>query len=196
MAIREINLLPEDMLYSQRIVRHICFWAACLAVSLTFVMGIYLYEKRLISKENFTLMRLKADQKHLGEKIEEIRKIQIELESLAEKKDILKVITANQPYSEILQKLSEIMNEHTWLTQLVIDRDPNTKDRDDNKIKLKLRGVCHSNEDLGDFLIQLSTDPLFKGVALNFAKESKQRHVQGETRIAVNLIEFQIDAHV
>jgi len=196
MAIRDINLLPGEMLYQRRLVRHVCFWTGCFALSVTLVFGIYLYQRRSITAKKHTLMKLEAEHQQLVAKIEEIKQIQEELEKLAEKQAILSDITRNQPNSEVLLKLAEIMNEHTWLTQLVIERDTDSEDRDNDRLKLKLRGFCHSNEDMGDFLIQLSTEPLFKGAVLNYAKEATETRVKNEKRMAVSLIEFEIDCHV
>ena len=196
MALRDINLLPAEMLYQQHLVRHVYFWAGCLAMSLTLVCGIYLYQRHAVMAKKHTLMKLKADHQQLAAKIEEIKQVQEELQKLAKKQAVLNDITGNQPYSEVLLKLAEIMNEHTWLRQFSIERDTDTEERDDEGIKLKLTGFSHSNEDLGDFLIQLSSQRLFKGVVLNYAKETTEKRVKGTTRMAASLIEFQIDCHV
>ena len=196
MALRDINLLPAEMLYQQHLVRHVYFWAGCLAMSLTLVCGIYLYQRHAVMAKKHTLMKLKADHQQLAAKIEEIKQVQEELQKLAKKQAVLNDITGNQPYSEVLLKLAEIMNEHTWLRQFSIERDTDAEERDDEGMKLKLTGFCHSNEDLGDFLIQLSSQPLFKGVVLNYAKETTEKRVKGRTRMAASLIEFQIDCHV
>jgi Tfp pilus assembly protein PilN len=176
--------------------RHVYFWAGCLAMSLTLVVGVYLSQRHAIMAENKTLTSLKAEHQQLAAKIEEIKQIQEELQKLAEKRAVLNDIAGNQAYSQVLLKLAGIMNEHTWLKQLTIERDKETEDREDERIKLKLTGFSHSNEDLGDFLIQLSSQPLFKGVVLNYAKEATDRRAKGNMTMAASLIEFQIDCHV
>jgi Tfp pilus assembly protein PilN len=196
MALRDINLIPSDMLYHQQLGRHLYFWAGCLAMSLTLVVGIYLYHWHAIMAEKETLTTLKADHEQLGAKIEEINQIKEELQQLSQKRAVLNKITGNQAYSQVLLKLAEIMNEHTWLKQLAIERDNGNEDEEDDRIRLKLTGFSYSNEDLGDFLIQLSSQPLFKGVVLNYAKETTERHVKDRMTMAVSLIEFQIDCRV
>ena len=196
MALRDINLIPADMLYQQQLQRHVYFWAGCLAMSLTLVVGIYLSQRHAIMAEKNTLTRLKAEQQQLAAKVEEIKQIQEELQKLEEKQAVLNDIAGNQAYSQVLLKLAGIMNEHTWLKQLSIERNKETEDREDEMIKLKLTGFSHSNEDLGDFLIQLSSQPLFKGVVLNYAKEAANRRAKGNMTMAVSAIEFQIDCHV
>jgi Tfp pilus assembly protein PilN len=196
MALRDINLIPIDMLYQQHLVRHLYFWAGCLAMSLTLVVGVYLSQRHAIMAEEKTLTRLKGEHQQLAAKVEEIKQIQEELEKLEEKQAVLNDIARNHAYSQVLLKLAEIMNEHTWLRQLTIDRDKGTEDREGERIMLKLTGFSHSNEDLGDFLIHLSSQPLFKGVVLNYAKEATERRTKGSMTMAVSLIEFQIDCYV
>lgn len=196
MALRDINLIPGDMLYQQQLRRHVSFWAGCLAISLTLVVGIYLYQRHAIMAEKEILTRLKADQQQLAAKIEEMNQIKEELQKIAEKRVVLNKITGNQAYSQVLLKLAEIMNEYTWLKQLTLEDDKDYEDPEDDRIRLKLTGFSYSNEDLGNFLIQLSSQPLFKGVVLNYAKETTERHVKDRMTTAVSLIEFQIDCHV
>jgi Tfp pilus assembly protein PilN len=196
MALRDINLIPGDMLYQQQLQRHVYFWAGCVAMSLTLVVGIYLSQRHAIMAEKKTLTKLKTEHQQLAAKVEEIKQIQEELQKLEEKQAVLNDIAGNQAYSQVLLKLAEIMNEHTWLKQLSIERDKETENRDDEMIKLKLTGFSHSNEDLGDFLIQLSSQPLFKGVVLNYAKEATDRRAKGNMTLAASVIEFQIDCHV
>ena len=196
MALRLINLIPSDMLYKQQLQRHVYFWVGCLAMSLTLVVGIYLYQRHAIMAEKETLTNLKAEHLQLAAKIDEIKQIKEELENLAEKRAVLNELTGNQAYSHVLLKLAEIVNEQTWLKQLAIERDKETENIEGEGIKLKLTGFSHSNQDLGDFLIQLSSQPLFKGVVLNYAKEATERHSKDRMDLATSLIEFQIDCHV
>ena len=196
MALRAINLIPGDMLYQQQMQRHVCFWVGCLAMSLTLVVGIYLYQRHAITAEKETLTSLKAEHQQLAAKIDEIKQIEQDLKNLAEKRAVLNDLTGNQAYSHVLLKLAEIVNEQTWLKQLAIERDKDTENIEGEGIKLKLTGFSHSNEDLGDFLIQLSSQPLFKGVVLNYAKEATERHSKDRMDLATSLIEFQIDCHV
>jgi Tfp pilus assembly protein PilN len=196
MGLRDINLIPGDMLYQQLLRRHVSFWAGCLAMSLTLVVGIYLYQRHAIMAEKEILTRHKADHQKLAAKIEEINQIREELQKLAEKRVVLNNIASNQAYSQVLLKLAETMNEYTWLKQLALEDDKDYEDPEDDRIRLKLTGFSHSNEDLGDFLIRLSSQPLFKGVVLNYAKETTEKHVKNRMTKAVSLIEFQIDCHV
>jgi Tfp pilus assembly protein PilN len=192
MAVRETNLIPPQVLYQQHLVRHVCFWSGCLVLSLALVFGIYVYQGRAITAKERALMNLKDQHKLLGTKIEEIRQIQQQLQNLTEEQGAMGHMTQNRPYSQVLQRLAEIMNEHTWLTQLAIEADKEVAGR----ANVKLAGFSHSNKDLGDFLNQLANEPMFQAVLLNFAKETKERHSKDKTAEPLTLVQFQIDCHV
>jgi len=192
MAIRETNLIPPHILYRQHLVRHACFWGGCLAVSLALVFGVYVYQGRAIAAKKGALMKLKDQHKLLGTKIEEIRQIQQKLQSLTDQQGAMGHMTQNRPYSQVLRRLAEIMNEDTWLTQLAIEADKEVAGR----ANVKLAGFSHSNKDLGDFLNQLANEPMFQAVLLNFAKETKERHSKDKTTEPLTLVQFQIDCYV
>jgi Tfp pilus assembly protein PilN len=193
-ALREINLIPAETLHQQHMQRHIWFWSGCFVIVLGFVLGIYLYQAHTILAKKRALMKLKDQHGQLSSKIEEIIQIQEELGKLSEQQAILDSITRNKPYSQVLLRLSEIMNEHTWLTQLTVESGTATETG--VSASLKLTGFSRSNRDLGDFLNRLSNEPTFKAIVLHHAKEaretrSKQRKVSRST-----LIQFQVGCHV
>lgn len=192
MAIREIDLIPPEIVYRQHLVRHVCFWSGCLAIALALVFGIYGYQGHAITAKKRELMKLKEQHRQLGAKIEEIRQIQQQLGKLTEQQAALGHMTQNRPYSQVLQRLAEIMNEHTWLTQLAVEADKEVAGR----ANVKLAGFSHSNKDLGDFLNQLAGEPMFQAVVLNFAKETKERRSKEKTVVPLILVQFQIDCHV
>ncbi len=192
MALREINLIPAEILHRQHLRRHMCFWAGCFLVSLTLIFGVHLYQARAVQVRKQTVTKLKKQHMQLGAKIEEIGQIQKELSRLTEKQAVLNKITRNQPYSQVLWKLAEIINSGTWLTQLAIERVTDTNDEHN----LKLTGFSHSNKDLGDFLNRLSNEPMFMDVVLQYALEVKDAGSRKGTASALTLIQFQIDCHV
>ncbi|MCK4389746.1 MAG: PilN domain-containing protein [Desulfobacterales bacterium] len=191
MALREINLIPAEILNRQHLVRHFCFWTGCLVTSLALILGIYLYQSRAVLAEKQTLAKLEVKYDELGVKIQEINQIQKELQNLAEQQVVLSNITRTQPYSRVLVRLAQIMSEHTWLTQLVIEGGTDT----DARPNLKLTGLSHSNKDLGEFVNRLSNEPLFKAVTLKYARETRKA-VSRETESPLILIQFQIESHV
>jgi len=190
MALREINLIPNEILAQRHLLRHLFFWAGCLIISLSLIFGSYLYKTHVVLAKKRSLTSLKDTHSQLGARIEEIKRIKEEIERLAQKQSVLETVTRTQAYSQVLLKLADIMNENTWLTQLDID---GSKDAN-HDASLKLTGFSLYNEELGNFLSQLSAEPLFKAVLLKYAKETNILNQNpGES---VKLIQFQIECNI
>ena len=187
MALREINLIPPDILSRRYLLRRFSFWTGCIIVSLSLIFGFYHYTHVLLTKKR-AMPTMKEMQIKLGTRIEKINQIQEELEKLDQQQSLLKTITKNQPYSIVLLKLANLMNEYTWLTQFAIDTG---KDKENN-VNVKLTGFSFSNNQLGDFLDQLSHEPMFTSIFLKYARESKiALPDQNETK-RVKVIQFEI----
>ncbi len=190
MALREINLIPPDILSLLYLRRHLFLWAGCLTLSLSMIGGFYLYQTHVVLAKKRPMTTLKDIPTHLGTKIEEIDRIQVELKRLDQQQSMLKTIKRNQPYSSVLFKLAYIMNHDTWLTQLAVDGYMN-EDEEENET-LELTGFSFSNEKLGDFMNRLSSEPLFKDVLLKYAREARKAQPQLNREASVRLIQFHI----
>ena len=192
MALREINLIPAKILYRKHLIRHVCFWAGCLAISLVLIFSIYLFQRQTALAKGRALTKLKETHKRLGSKIEEIKRVQNELDSLIQKQSTLYEKTRSQPYSPVLLRLADIINENTWLTRLAIDTNKDTG----GSASMQLTGFSRSNQDLGNFLNQLSSEPMFKDVVLKLARELKVEESKKSTGVKSILIQFQIDCNI
>jgi Tfp pilus assembly protein PilN len=192
MALREINLIPADILNRKVLNKHLVFWIGCLTISLSLIFGCYLYEKHVVLAQMSTFGSLKDTHTHLGLKIQEIKRIQEELEKLDQQQAVLKTITIGPVCWRIILKLAEILNENTWLKTLATD---NGRDKEANA-SLKLSGFSFSNEELGNFLITLSSEPMFKNVLLKYARETivGRADKNGDDRMKV--IEFEIECEL
>lgn len=192
MALREINLIPAEILYRKHLIRHVCFWAGCLATSLALIFSIYLFQRQTVLTKNRALTKLKETHNQLDSKIEEIKRVQNELDSLIQKQSTLYDKTRSQPYSPVLLRLADIINENTWLTKLAIDSTKDTV----GSASMQLTGFSRSNQDLGNFLNQLSSEPMFKDVVLKFARELKVEESKKSSGAQSILIQFQIDCNI
>jgi hypothetical protein len=105
---------------------------------------------------------------------------------------MLENLTTGAPYSLVLLKLGDMMNGYTWLTRLDIQTGKNTE----GDVDLKLTGFSFHNEELGDFINRLSSDPVSKAVLLKYAKESKMELPGQSLDEPVRLIQFQIDCRI
>jgi len=192
MALREINLVPEDILTKLHFRQHLYLWATFLTISLALIFGLHLYQTSVAMAQKHPFISLKDTDTDLASKIEEIKQMQKELEGLNQKQAALVAVTGNISYSRILLKLSGMINGQTWLTRLDID---NGRERGD-VINLQLTGFSSHNEELGDFLNQLSSEPLFEDVLLKYAKEAKRAASGKEDDEEIEMINFQVGCRI
>ena len=192
MGLREINLVPAEILSRRCVARHLILWGGWLLASLFLIFGFYFYQDRIVLAKKRSMLTLNDMQKHLGMRIGEIKRIQEELERLDQQQAALQVITQNPSYSRILLKLADIMNEDTWLTQLTVD---GSRDKEGN-ISLILTGFSFSNAQLGNFMNQFSRETTFDAVELKYAKETKMKLSSQPDAEPVRLIQFGIECRI
>ncbi len=190
MALREINLVSSDIMSSRYLRRHISFWALWLILSLTLLGSFFYYQTHFVLSKKRPMKNLEDILAQIGTKIEDINRIQAELEKLDQQESVLKTIKRTRPYSRVLFKLSNIMNDDTWLRSLAIDSNSDkNKGENDN---LELTGFAFSNNKLGNFLSLLSNDDLFKDVVLKFSKDTHNSRTYTDSEENTSLIQFQI----
>ena len=188
MALREVNLIPPDMLFRRQMGRHLSLWAACLLLSLSGIVGGYSIDSRVVLAKKRSLMSLDDVDTNLDARIQQIQELREELERLHEKQTALRAITRNQPYSSILLRLADIKNENTWLTDLSIDDTGESEDT----TQVEITGFSFSNDDLGDFLSRLAGAVVFQDVVLDFAKETRDPAAKDRGESAGKLIHFKV----
>jgi Tfp pilus assembly protein PilN len=192
MALRETNLIPPEVLVRREFLRHLSFWAGCLVISLSLIWGFYFYQRHVLQGKRRTVAELKQKHQDLGTKINEIRRIQVELDRMRQEQAGLENITLAAPYSQIFAKLADIMNEDTWLSQLTIDSGR----EEESSIRLRLAGFSLSADELGNFLQQLTNEPLFQGVVLQNAREDLNSQFSRGSGKAIRLIQFNIECKI
>lgn len=192
MALREINLIPPDILSRRHLFRRLSLWSGCMIISLSLIFGFYQYYTRAVLTKNSAMTNLKEMHIKLGTKIEKINQIQEELKKLDHQQSLIKTITNNQPYTIVLSKLAALMNEYTWLTQFALDSKNDGEDNAD----MKLTGFSFSNNKLGDFIDQLSCEPMFTSIFLKYARESNIALPDQNKVKKVKVIQFEIECNL
>ena len=193
MALREVNLIPAEILHLRYTVRHILMWTGGLIFFLGLIFGFYLYQVQRVLPRQRPLTTLEDMHLQLGATMEEIGVIQKEIERLSNQEAFIKKLSRTQPFSKLLFKLSVIMNAQTWLTRLMVDTTAEDKEK---VLEMKLYGFSLSNEDLGEFLTRLSEDRLFEDVILKYARENEIKDLFKERKSTVNVIQFQINLNI
>jgi Tfp pilus assembly protein PilN len=192
MALREINLIPIEILSLRHTARHLFFWGGCLLLVLIMIGGYYLYQSRMVLNKAGSMLTLNDMQTHLGMRIEEIKRIKDELERLDQQQSALETIAGNYPYSKILYKLADMINPDTWLTQLAID----SSEEKEGRVGLILTGLSFSNAQLGNLVDRFSNERIFDAVHLKYAKETKMKLSNQRDAAPVRLIQFGIECRI
>ena len=192
MALREINLVPSDILARRHLLRHLGLWAGCLIIPLGLILGFHVHQSKKALAKKTDLTTLKETRRILGSRIAKIQGLQEELDRLYQQESDFEAVTNNLAYARILTKLVGMMNGQTWLTLLAIDSDRGTG----GDLRVQLTGFASRNEELGNLLSQLSSEPIFKDVLLKQAKESVTAQSNQDAGKRARLIQFQIQCKI
>ena len=192
MALRDVNLIPAAIQTRRVLNRHLAFWAGCLMFSFGVIFGFYLYEKHVVLAPKSLLVKLRDVQTHRSLRIQESGRIQKEVVRLEQQRAVLEDIIRSPVCWRIVFKLAEIMNDATWLHTLATD----TSRGQEKKVGLKLNGFSISNEELGNFIIQLSSEPMFKDVLLKYARETIFDRMEKNAGGQIKVIEFEIECEL
>lgn len=193
MALREINLVPAQVLHKKYLYRHLLLWAGSLFICLFLIFGFYFYQVHVVFPIKRPKTTLEDMHRQLGSTIDEIKETQQEIQRLSLQESFLNKLKSIQPFSRLLRKLSELMNHQTWLTTLSIDAGA---EDEASFSSIKLYGYSFSNDDLGNFLTLLSGDPLFKNAVLKYAKETNISMLFQDRNTPARVIQFQIDCKI
>ncbi len=192
MAIREINLVDPGTLVRRHMLQHLMLWSGGLIVALAMIGGFHLFQSQAVFAKKSKREPLQQMHADLELKIEKINSLQVQMTNLRNQQNALGAVISKQPFYRILAKLADIMNEYTWITQLVLDIGPGQ----DSGSMLKLTGLSRSNEDLGDFMNRLANEPIFNGVVLKLTKEGAGAQSMLNTGEALPQIQFKIECGI
>lgn len=192
MALREINLVPPEIVTRRFLFRHLNLWAGCLVVSLLLVAGFFVYQSRIALADTVPQKALRETTARLNAKIDEINRLKKEVEGIVKDQSVMDAIAGKQSYSRILLRVSTILNASTWLSQITVDTDPSQN----NLLKMKLAGYSISNRVLGDFMNRLSFEPTFNDVALRFSREGQVSDPNGKGDASMKVVLFLIECNI
>ena len=186
MAVRDINLIPGEILERRSLIRHLLLWLSILVVAAALIMAAHGYQNRMMYGEAQNPQGAGKDlAAALTRIVGDIQKEQKELNlARREQVQLVALIGERRSYSSVLAKLADTMNDQTWLQQLAFNT---AKDR---TLHLSLMGFSHSHEALGTFIQRLSGEPMFRLVVLKSAQESKDK-LTGSAPV-----QFQIECNI
>jgi len=172
MAIKEINMIPPEILAAGLTIRHLRLWFKVLILVLLIFTAVYLVQYQwLLKLENHQFAKSSSD-KEIPLKIAELSQAQEEMDAklkdLLIKNKMLVAMAEGQVFYEILALLSNAFDESTWIDQLSIHRIEQT-----NISIITLNGFSLSHNTLGIFLKRLSSVPQINDVVLINAKKNE-----------------------
>lgn len=171
MALRDINLVPAEVLERRYLIRHVVLWLSSLVAVVVLLTGVHGYQARLVYRE--TLNRQEGEKDltaTLAKLVGAIGKEQNALNlTLRERVQLGALIEHRLSHAAVLAKLAEIMNDQTWLQQFAFDTAR------DGKFHLVMMGFSSSPATLGTFIQRLSGEPMFRLVVLKSAQEVEDK---------------------
>jgi len=192
MALREVNLVPEEIVRRKLIFRHLLFWGICLAAVLSCIFGGRAYQAGAAMAQRPPAVKISDIDKQVSQRIAEIKQVQEELNGLHRQRNELQAVVRPPVFARLLFELTEAMTPHTWLDTLQLERRKGSKD-DTEEIVLKLKGYAASNGELGGFLNRLSAAPAFDRVALKYSREQSPETMAEAKSKPGSKIQFEIE---
>ena len=187
MALKDINLIPEDILARKKLLRSLRLWSAVLCGLLLIVSG-------WCGLKIQSALRIKPDQdlvlqtrQELRSTVSRIRDRQKKYDRLLHKRDGLLTPFSGSTVSLPLRTMATSLNSRTWLQQVEILPAENPASGGRN---MQIRGASLSHADITGFLQALQSQALFQDVTLTYAR--LQESGSGKRQWSGPVIEFQI----
>ena len=210
---REINLVPYDVILLEELSRRFRWWMAVLAGVCMLMCLFLVIQNTIIATIDHEVRQLEKRNVILKARYEEIKKLQQKKSELARKAGIVRALLATRNFSQFFIELEQSMPPSLRLTSLELDKKnlllsddegewvdtgyfvvkknpPGTKAKPDASSlspNLIIKGITLSHDDLAYFIDALERLPRFHNVNLRQCKEGKQEK---------NKLEFELDAQV
>ena len=190
MALRQINMIPGNILARTALARHLWFWGKGLVFILLLFVMFYLTQASKFAlqqkaQHSDASMKVMVENKidQAGRKADDINK---QMQDLALKTGLLATLTNQQLYYDILAVFANTFNDATWIDHLFIQRG-NEKDTD--RSNLMIDGFSLTHNTLGVFLESLSGNNRIQDVVLVYAKKQEQKALDLDV---ASLIQFKL----
>lgn len=184
MALRDVNLVPAQVLHRRSLTRHIVAWGLAYLLLLGCCAGVYVGVTRVISPRDNAGRDEALLRKRLAETIAEIQKKTAEVEQMA----FVRRMSRPGDSCRALDWLAANMGAQTWLTDFLFQA------ANDSGASLVLTGFSASNEELGVLINQITSDRMFANVML---KTSDEVHAPPESSgLSPTLVAFTIQVDI
>jgi Tfp pilus assembly protein PilN len=210
---REINLVPYDVILLEELYHRFRLWMVALAGVCVLMCLLLVIQNTVITTIDHEVRQLEKRNDILKARYEELKKLQQKKTELARKASIVKVLLTTRNFSQFFVELEQSMTPSLRLTSLELDKKnlllsddegewvntgyfvvkkntPGSKEQQvasSDSPNLIIKGITLSHDDLAYFIDALEHLPRFHNVNLRQCKEGKQEK---------NKIEFELDAQV
>lgn len=161
MALRTINLIPNDILVRRHARRHAALWLTVGVCCLLLIGTTLAYYSYFVLERTRTHMSAAEAKRRLAAAVAEAEKRRNELEALK----LARELASRPRLSSVLGRLSQIMPQRAWVTEVTMAAAAPARS------SLVLDGFAFTNADLGNLLRRMSGDPLFEKVLLKTSEE-------------------------
>lgn len=185
MSLREINLIPDEIIFRDNLFRHLLYWGEFLVILVVVVFGFNMYMNKKLSGAFNYLTGIQGIDSQLSAKVNAVGVLQEEIAKLDRQMEYAGSIVKSEACSSIISGFVKTMNRQTWLENFEITQGT------DNLYVISLKGYSTSSESLGDFVEKLSKEGMFASVLLKYAKDAGAEGT--EFKGGKNLISFQVE---
>lgn len=174
MALRQINMIPPDVLAKTVLFRHLWFWSkgficVCL-VFIAFYLGqtlFFLQQQKAHHSDAYMNTRTAGQ---IDTALQDIAKLKAQMQDLTLKTGLLAAMANRQSYHDILAVLADSFNDETCLDHLSVQRG---SDMQTDKALVMVEGFSMAHNALGHFLASLSGSPRVQDVVLIDSKKNE-----------------------
>lgn len=169
MAIRDINMLPLDVLEKSIQYRLFKFWAQWLGLVFFIVLAC------CIASYHWTELQKKdrpfpLDTQTISRELDKINDFRNRITALQEKHKTLARIVKKQVFYDTIAVFAGCLNHETWIDRFSIQRD----DEESDQFLLTCNGFSLNHNTLGLFLDRIAKVPRIKQVELNESGSGSQ----------------------
>ena len=197
---KQVNLLPKEITEEEENRARFRAWLIAVFGTVGFVLLFLLMIEERIYEAKDEIFRNSKEKEMLQEMISKMDLLKEKKEKLSLKQEILSKIIDDIPWQQTFFKISNSINQDTWLEQMDVTAGDETENKEKaeaaaeiikasggyftsaNKaneqkknegLKISIYGYAVTNIDLAEFMASLSTGNKFKSVNLEYAERTK-----------------------
>ncbi len=168
MALRDINMIPGEILGSEILKRQLKSWGTIMVLVLMGLGVTGMGEHRWLMHQSRAASHGLSMETRLKTVIQEIHGVQETLETIRIRNKTLKTLGNRFHFYGVVQRISRPFDHLTWLEHLRIQDNKTAPDR----AQVELEGFSMTHASLGNFINRLSAEPGVREIVLAHANQN------------------------